>query len=127
VTDPYDRKEADMVDLIGQQLGNYRLLRLLGRGGFADVYLGEQAYIKSSAACKVVRTPFTEEQSTAFLQEARILVRLRHPHIVRALDFAVEAGIAYLVLEYAPGGTLRTLCPKGPGFPSIPVTAMSGR
>ena len=106
-----------MVDLIGQQLGNYRLLRLLGRGGFADVYLGEQAYIKSSAACKVVRTPFTEEQSTAFLQEARILVRLRHPHIVRALDFAVEAGIAYLVLEYAPGGTLRTLCPKGARLP----------
>lgn len=60
-----------------------------------------------------MHTAFTEEQSTAFLQEARILARLRHSHIVRVLDFAVEAGLAYLVLEYAPGGTLRALCPQG--------------
>ena len=106
-----------MIDLVGHQLGNYRVLRLLGRGGFANVYLGEQVHLKNNAALKVVRAAFTEEQSAAFLQEARILARLRHPHIVRVLDFAVEAGTAYLVLEYAPGGTLRTLCPKGTRLP----------
>src|SRR5258708_5177053 len=106
-----------MIDLVGHQLGNYRVLRLLGRGGFANVYLGEQVHLKNNAALKVVRAAFTEEQSAALLQEARILVSLRHPHIVRVRDFAVEAGTAYLVLEYAPGGTLRTLCPRGTRLP----------
>ncbi len=106
-----------MIDLVGHQLGNYRVLRLLGRGGFANVYLGEQVHLKNNAALKVVRAAFSEEQSATFLQEARILARLRHPHIVRVLDFAVEAGTAYLVLEYAPGGTLRTLCPRGTRLP----------
>ncbi|GHO84950.1 protein kinase domain-containing protein [Dictyobacter formicarum] len=106
-----------MIDLVGHQLGNYRVLRRLGGGGFADVYLGEQIHLKKDAAIKVVRTSFTEEQSAAFLQEARILAHLKHPHIVRVLDFAVEAGIAYLVLEYAQGGTLRTICPRGARLP----------
>ena len=102
-----------MVDLAGRQLGNYRVLRLLGCGSFADVYLGEQIYLKSHAALKVVRTQVTRTQSAAFLQEARILAHLKHPYIVRILDFAVEADIAYLVLEYAPGGSLRTTFPSG--------------
>ncbi|GLV60065.1 hypothetical protein KDH_68880 [Dictyobacter sp. S3.2.2.5] len=106
-----------MIDLVGHQLGNYRVLRRLGRGGFADVYLGEQIHLKNDAAIKVVRTPFTEEQSDAFLREARIMAHLEHPHIVRVLDFAVASGIAYLVLEYAQGGTLRTICPRGTRLP----------
>src|SRR5260221_9128467 len=101
-----------MIDLVGHQLGNYRVLRLLGRGGFANVYLGEQVHLKNNAALKVVRAAFSEEQSATFLQEARILARLRHPHIVRVLDFAVEAGTPYLVLQYPPRGPLRTLSPK---------------
>ncbi|GHO83179.1 protein kinase domain-containing protein [Dictyobacter formicarum] len=102
-----------MINLVGHQLGNYRVLRLLGRGGFADVYLGEQIHLKSHAALKVVRTQVNREQSAAFLQEARILAHLKHPYIVRVLDFAVEDDIAYLVLEHAPGGSLRTTFPRG--------------
>ena len=43
-----------MADRSGQQLGNYRLLRLLGRGGFAEVYLGQHIYLGSQAALKVL-------------------------------------------------------------------------
>ncbi len=85
-----------MVDRVGQQLGNYRLLRLLGQGGQASVYLGEHLYLKSQAALKVRHTVLTEEEQTVFLQEAQTLVRLSHPHIVRVLDFALQDGMPFL-------------------------------
>src|SRR5258708_12656908 len=102
-----------MADYVGQQLGNYRVLRLLGRGGFSEVYLGEHAYLKNHAALKVLRTQLSEEDTEEFLQEAQTLARLDHPHIVRVLDFAVHDGTPFLVMEYAAGGTLRPLHPKG--------------
>src|SRR6266478_3788452 len=106
-----------MSDRAGQQLGNYRLLRLLGRGGQASVYLGEHVYLKSQAALKVRHTVLTEEERTVFLQEAQTLVRLTHPHIVRVLDFAVEDGMPFLVMEYAAHGTLRQRHPRGTQLP----------
>ena len=45
-----------MNNLSGQQLGNYHLVRLLGQGGFADVYLGEHVFLKTHAAIKVLHT-----------------------------------------------------------------------
>ncbi len=104
-------------DRVGQQLGNYRLLRLLGRGGFAEVYLGEHVYLKSHAALKVLHTLLKDEDAEAFLKEAQTLVLLTHPHIVRVLDFAVEDGTPFLVMEYAPHGTLRKLHLKDTRLP----------
>src|SRR5260370_14956099 len=106
-----------MHDLVGQQLGNYRVVRLLGRGGFAEVYLDEHVYLNSFAALKVLHTILTEEEHAAFVKEAQTLVHLRHPHIVRLLDFAVQAGTPFLVMDYAPGGTLRDLHPVGSRLP----------
>jgi len=102
---------------VGEQLGNYRLLRLLGEGGQASVYLGEHVYLGSQAALKVRHAVLTNEEQTVFLQEAQTLVRLSHPHIVRVLDFAVEDGLPFLVMEYAPHGSLRQLHPKGTRLP----------
>jgi len=106
-----------MADHVGQQLGNYRVLRLLGRGGFSEVYLGEHAFLKNHAALKVLRTQLSEEDTEEFLQEAQTLARLDHPHIVRVLDFAVHDGTPFLVMEYAAGGSLRELHPKGTRVP----------
>ena len=106
-----------MHDLVGQQLGNYRVVRLVGRGGFADVYLGEHIHLNSLAALKVLHAVLTAEQQESFVQEAQRLVQLRHPHIVRLLDFAVQAGTPFLVMDYAPGGTLRELHPIGSRLP----------
>jgi WD40 repeat protein/serine/threonine protein kinase len=98
---------------VGQQLGNYRLVRLLGRGAFADVYLGEHRYLKSYAALKVLHFSLTDEDTQRFLTEAQTLVRLRHPNIVRVLEYAVDRGTPVLVMDYAPGGTLRQRYPRG--------------
>lgn len=102
-----------MRNFAGEQLGNYRIVRALGQGGFAEVYLGEHIYLKSPAAVKVLHALLTDEAQAAFVKEAQMLVRLHHPHIVRLLDFAVEVGVPFLVMEYEPGGNLRQLHPAG--------------
>lgn len=105
-----------MADYVGQQFGNYRLVRLLGEGGFAQVYLGEHLHLKSQAAIKVLHARLGKADQTDFLDEARTIARLKHPHIVRVLDFGVEEGLPYLVMEYAANGTLRARYPRGARF-----------
>ncbi len=102
-----------MGDRSGQQFGNYRLIRLLGKGGFAEVYLGTHLYIKRQAAIKLLRTTLGQKQRNNFLAEAQRLVDVAHPHIIRMLDFAVEDDIPFLVMEYAPNGSLRNKHPWG--------------
>jgi serine/threonine protein kinase len=102
-----------MDTLVGQQLGNYRLTRLLGRGGFADVYLGEQIYLGSQAAIKVLSASLGPEATSGFLAEARTLIRLAHPRVIRLLDYGVQEQVPFLVMEYASGGSLRKLHPYG--------------
>src|SRR5579864_3828015 len=106
-----------MADRVGQQLGNYRLLRLVGRGGFADVYLGEHIYLHKPAALKLLHLLLDEHNADQFLREAQTLARLDHPHIIRVHDFAVQDGIPFLVMDYAVGGTLRTKHPAGTRLP----------
>ena len=105
------------------QLGNYRLVRLLGHGGFADVYLAEHLHLNTLAAIKLLHTSLTNDERATFLAEARTVARLEHPHIVRVLDFGVEHETPFLVMNYAPGGTLRQLHPKGTRLP--PSTIVS--
>ncbi|MBV9228818.1 MAG: serine/threonine protein kinase, partial [Chloroflexi bacterium] len=112
-----------MADRIGQQIGNYRITRLIGRGGFADVYLGEHIYLKSQAALKILRTSLSDKDVQRFFTEAQTLVRLRHPHIVRVLDFAVEQGTPVLIMDYAPGGIIREIYPAGSPLPLKVVVA----
>ncbi|MFL5695762.1 MAG: protein kinase domain-containing protein [Ktedonobacteraceae bacterium] len=106
-----------MSERVGQQLGNYRLQHLIGRGSFAEVYLGEHLHLSTRAAIKVLHTQLTSEDREHFYTEARTMARLAHPHIVRVLDFDVEDGIPFLVMEYAPNGTLRQRHPKGTKVP----------
>ena len=102
---------------IGQQLGNYRLVRLLGGGGFAQVYLGEHVRLHTQAAIKVLHTQIAASDIDSFLAEAQTIAHLEHPHIVRVLDFDVAEGIPFLVMSYAPNGTLRQRHTKGTQLP----------
>ena len=106
-----------MEDRVGQQLGNYRLIRAIGEGGFAEVYLGEHIYLKTQAAIKVLKTRVVKDDMEGFLTEARTIANLIHPQIVRVLEFGVEGEIPFLVMDYAPNGTLRQRHPKGSRLP----------
>ncbi len=106
-----------MADRVGEQLGNYRLLKLIGRGGFADVYLGEHVRLGNQAAIKVLQTRLENEDILAFQQEARTIGRLAHPNIVRVFDFAVQDGVPFLAMDYAPNGTLRQRYARGMRVP----------
>jgi serine/threonine protein kinase len=63
-----------MVDRIGQQLGSYRLIRLLGRGGFAEVYLGQHVWLNNLAAIKVLNGALTKSDAESFQREAYTII-----------------------------------------------------
>src|SRR6266705_1457809 len=96
-----------MSDWIGQQLGPYHVMRLLGKGSFASVYQAEHIYLKTPVAIKILYTRLAPDALEHFLTEARRLSQLAHPQIVRILNFDIANETPFLVMEYAPGGTLR--------------------
>ncbi len=100
------------------QLGNYRITKELGRGGFALVFLGEHIFLQRPAAIKVLRLDprlLRSSDLEDFLIEAQTVARLEHDHIVRILEFGVDGKInmPFLVMDYAPNGTLATRHPEG--------------
>ncbi|GAC1350870.1 MAG: hypothetical protein NVSMB27_37580 [Ktedonobacteraceae bacterium] len=103
-----------MLELVGQQLGNYRLIQSLGHGGYAEVYLGEHLRLNTAAAIKVLHARLgSSEDIDRFQEEGRIVASLVHPHIVRVFDFDVAHDIPFMVMDYAPNGSLRRRHPKG--------------
>nr|HET6903982.1 serine/threonine-protein kinase [Ktedonobacteraceae bacterium] len=111
-----------MIDLTGQQFGDYRLVRFLGAGGFASVYLGENVHIPSlKVAIKILHLINVDQ--ALFRREAETMVSLMHPHIVRLLNFAFqqESKMPFLVMDYAPGGSLLTRHPRGTQVPLTTV------
>jgi len=102
-----------MAGHIGQPLGNYRLIQLLGQGSYGYVYLGQHLYLDSKAAIKILKNSLDQPgQSDAFLREAQRVAALQHSNIVRLRDYGFQPdasplnpAIPYLVLEYEPNGT----------------------
>lgn len=116
-----------MADRLGEQIGNYRLVRLLGQGGFAEVYLGEHIHLKTQAAIKLLHTRLASNDIKSFLEEAKTIAHLDHPHIVGILDFGLEGNVPYLVMDFASHGTLRRLYPKGRRVPLLVIVNYSNQ
>src|SRR6266699_2306128 len=111
-----------MTDRVGQQIGNYRLIRLLGKGGFAEVYLGEHKELGTQAAIKILQTALLKEETEKFRREARTIANLIYPHIIRVFDYGVEGSTPFMVMDYASGGTLKDRHTTGVQLP-LPTVA----
>jgi serine/threonine-protein kinase len=106
--------EVDM-ERIGQQVGNYYLLSILGRGGMGTVYSGEHVYIGKKVAVKVLHRRFAryEEAIQRFLREARAASSINHPNIVDVTDFGpMPDGGVFFVMEYLEGTSLEDMIEK---------------
>src|SRR5437763_6880147 len=110
---------------VGEVLGHFRLMKPLGKGGYAEVYLAENIHLGTQVAIKVLRARVLQDYEQEQLRtEASVMMSLDHPHIVRVIDFGIDmsrrgpdVSTPYLVMEYAPLGTLRHLYPRGTAMP----------
>ncbi len=100
----------------GQMLGSYRIISQVGKGGMATVYKAYQASMDRNVAIKVLPRQLAEspEFAARFQQEARIIARLEHPHILPVFDFGESDGVTYFVMRYLEAGTLKTKMEAGP-------------
>ena len=106
------------------RFGSYDLQRTLGVGGFGKVYLGEHVHLHSKAAVKVLHAALVNEQAKQFRREAQTVARLApHRHIVRVLDYNIQDGCPFIVMDYAPNGNLRQHHTFGEKVPLPVVTS----
>src|SRR5579859_1894530 len=102
-------------DLIGQRLGNYKVVAKIGEGGVATVFRAEQINIKRDVALKVLKTQDDDSDIVQRLErEAETIGRLSHPHILKLFDFGQKRGLTYLVTELVTGGSLAAQVRRGP-------------
>jgi beta-lactam-binding protein with PASTA domain/tRNA A-37 threonylcarbamoyl transferase component Bud32 len=107
--------------LIGKIIGNrYELLKQLGGGGMAIVYMGRDTMLNRLVTVKMLRPEFTSDEDFVkrFRREAQAVASLSHPNIVSIYDVGLEDKIHYLVMEYVEGDNLKNLI-REQGF--IPV------
>ncbi|MEX2142457.1 MAG: serine/threonine-protein kinase [Pirellulales bacterium] len=117
--------ETVELDLSGRQLGDYRILRRLGRGGMADVYLAEQTSLRRQVALKVLKREFSSDDTYVrrFHFEAQAAAALVHANIVQIYEVGRVESYHYIAQEYVQGYNLRELMTRR-GLPE-PKLALS--
>ena len=105
-----------MFNLVGMNLGPYRIVEKIGEGGMATVYKAYQPSMDRYVAIKILPPLYSEdpEYLGRFRQEAKVIARLEHPNIVPVHDFGEQDGITYLVMRYIRAGSLKEILSKGP-------------
>jgi len=99
-----------MVVAAGQSFGNFQVVRLLGEGGFGEVYEAENPYLQRRAAIKVLHTGMVQDPELVrrFLNEARAASAIRHPNIIDVFDAGVTPeGEPYILMEFLDGDSLQ--------------------
>jgi eukaryotic-like serine/threonine-protein kinase len=125
MSDTVRTTETVELDLSGRQLGDYRILRRLGRGGMADVYLAEQTSLRRQVALKILKREFSSDDTYVrrFHFEAQAAAALVHANIVQIYEVGRVEGYHYIAQEYVQGYNLRELMTRR-GLPE-PKLALS--
>ena len=108
--------EAGEETLIGQTLGHYRILSLLGEGGMSEVYLALDMRLERHVALKLLPEQFTQDADRLrrFIQEAKAASALNHPNIITIHDIGATESVHFVATEYVEGRTLRKLMTGAP-------------
>lgn len=102
-----------------KKLGKYELLKKLGEGASSTVYLGRDPFAQRDVAVKVASPEILGDAKRGklythlFLNEASLVGKLKHPHIVQIFDAVVAEKLCYIVMEYVAGGTLEAYARPG--------------
>jgi serine/threonine-protein kinase len=93
----------------------YRVLRRIGSGGMADVWLAEDAHLQRQVALKVLHSRYLQDQDfiARFQREAEAAAGLQHPNIVGVFDRGQDDGVNYIAMRYVEGPTLKQLIDRG--------------
>jgi len=104
-----------MTSLVGKKIHHYMLIRPIGHGGVASVYLAHDMKNDRHVALKILSPAAMDERvRVRFQREAKLLFDLNHPNIVQVLDYGLFDQIPFLVLPYFDHGTLKDRLEKGP-------------
>jgi len=101
--------------VVGENIGPYRILEQLGRGGMATVFKAYHAALDRYVAIKALHPAFLEDPNfhARFQREARVVAKLEHPNIVPIYDFAEHEDRPYLVMKFIEGDTLKARLIEG--------------
>ena len=129
MSQPSTNQPPDAVDadLSGRQLGDFALVRRLGRGAMAEVYLAEQASLRRPVAIKVLKSQLAHDETYVrrFHHEAQAAASLVHANIVQIYEVGCKENIHYIAQEYVQGQNLRELINRrGPLDVSLVVLVM---
>lgn len=112
-----------MSELIGQQLGQYEITSMLGKGGMATVYRARQTSIGRDVAVKIIDPALAKNTDflRRFQRESRMIAGLSHAHILKVFDFGQQQNLVFLVMELLRGGSLSHVLKRG----RIPLNIVS--
>jgi serine/threonine protein kinase len=112
---PFERPDEELTRLRRATGNRYRVMRRLGGGGMADVYLAEQVQLARRVVIKVLHPHLARDAEVAerFRREAEAAAKLVHPHICAILDYGATQDVVFTVMPYLEGGSLADLIQKG--------------
>lgn len=99
------------ISLVGQEIGTYKIEKLLGAGGMGEVYLAHETKLNRRVALKILPSQFVAdaERTSRFEREAQALSALNHPNLITIFEVGDVNGLHFIAMEFVEGQTLRAM------------------